>query len=386
MKLESKLGISTGVLILAMLVSASTAHLRLKGVMTLAGEVDGRRHPFTLDVQALQGHLANSIAGVQSCLVFAPPSAMHTAGRIALESSLKQVDSDISSLRELDNRLDLGADDGRLPGIMQQVEQIETQEREAFELSDLGTPDGTSRATALLETNILPPSATVGNALGQIVSDQIAIGAQQTATLRAGDYAVLLTLWTATVLGAIVGGLVSFFLARRITHGIALVSQRADAIASGDLTGAALTVDSTDQIGTLAGTIQRMQQSLGAIIGTVARTAGSFTASALSMGSAADQVHRRVDQQAQQTQQAATAMQEMSASIAEVSRHTQSAAETARSAAQIAHEGGEIVKQMLGSMRSIATAVSETSSTVGLLGEDSRRISQIVTVIDEIAR
>jgi len=41
---------------------------------------------------------------------------------------------------------------------------------------------------------------------------------------------------------------------------------------------------------------------------------------------------------------------------------------------------------MLGSMRSIATAVSETSSTVGLLGEDSRRISQIVTVIDEIAR
>ena len=37
-------------------------------------------------------------------------------------------------------------------------------------------------------------------------------------------------------------------------------------------------------------------------------------------------------------------------------------------------------------MHSIATAVSETSSTVGLLGEDSKRISQIVTVIDEIAR
>jgi methyl-accepting chemotaxis protein len=37
-------------------------------------------------------------------------------------------------------------------------------------------------------------------------------------------------------------------------------------------------------------------------------------------------------------------------------------------------------------MHSIATAVSETSSTVGLLGDDSKRISQIVTVIDEIAR
>jgi methyl-accepting chemotaxis protein len=104
------------------------------------------------------------------------------------------------------------------------------------------------------------------------------------------------------------------------------------------------------------------------------------------MRSASDQVHRRVDQQTQQTQQAATAMQEMSASIAEVSRHTHSAAETARSAAETAREGGAIVKQMLGTMHSITSAVSETSSTVGLLGEDSRRISQIVTVIDEIAR
>ena len=30
--------------------------------------------------------------------------------------------------------------------------------------------------------------------------------------------------------------------------------------------------------------------------------------------------------------------------------------------------------------------IRDSSSTVGLLGEDSRRISQIVTVIDEIAR
>jgi methyl-accepting chemotaxis protein len=132
--------------------------------------------------------------------------------------------------------------------------------------------------------------------------------------------------------------------------------------------------------------MQQMQSSLGSIIGAVVHNAGCLTASAGSMSAATDHIHRRVDQQTQQTQQAATAMQEMSASIAEVSRHTQSAAEAARSAAQNAHEGGEIVKQMLVSMHSIATASSEASAAIGLLGEDSRRISQIVTVIDEIAR
>jgi methyl-accepting chemotaxis protein len=122
------------------------------------------------------------------------------------------------------------------------------------------------------------------------------------------------------------------------------------------------------------------------VIGTVSQTSSTLAGSAESMRSASEQIHRRIDQQSQQTQQAATAMAQMSISIAEVSRHTQSAAETARDAAQTAHEGGDIVKRVLGSMQSIASAVTETSETVGLLGEDSRRISQIVTVIDDIAK
>jgi methyl-accepting chemotaxis protein len=165
-----------------------------------------------------------------------------------------------------------------------------------------------------------------------------------------------------------------------------MVAMRANAIAAGDLTGEELRLGRDDQLGVLAAAMNRMQSSLRDIIGTVADTAGTLTGSALSMSSASDQIHRRIDQQSQQTQQAATAMQEMSASIAEVSRHTQSAAETARSAAQTARDGGTIVKEMLGSMSEIAAAVTETSATVGLLGEDSKRISQIVTVIDEIAR
>jgi methyl-accepting chemotaxis protein len=196
---------------------------------------------------------------------------------------------------------------------------------------------------------------------------------------------VLVTLWTATILGALIGGLISLVITRSMVRGIAAVVERANAIASGDLTGADLHIGPSDQAGSLARAMRQMQNSLGGIIGTVAQTSRSLTASSISMNSATDHIHRRVEQQAQQTQRAATAMQEMSASIAEVSRHTKSAAETARSAAETAHEGDAIVKQMLSSMRSIATAVSDTSSALSLLGEDSCRISQIVTVIDEIA-
>ncbi|HTD97379.1 MAG TPA: HAMP domain-containing methyl-accepting chemotaxis protein, partial [Edaphobacter sp.] len=253
-------------------------------------------------------------------------------------------------------------------------------------LNELKTSEGTAQAYTTLQNQILPLEKSLFATVTEVSHSQMLQTEDELVRLRSANRATLYTLWIATILGAIIGGVISFFLARRITKAIDLVAERANAIAAGNLTGQALDLNSQDQIGSLSIAMQQMQTNLAGIIGTVVNTAGSLTGSAASMRTASDQIHRRIDQQSQQTQQAATAMQEMSASIAEVSRHTQSAAETARNAAQTAREGGDIVKQVLGSMHSIATAVSETSSTVGLLGDDSKRISQIVTVIDEIAR
>ena len=55
--------------------------------------------------------------------------------------------------------------------------------------------------------------------------------------LATANPATLYTLWIATILGALIGGVVSLLLARRITKSIDLVAERADAIAEGDLTG-----------------------------------------------------------------------------------------------------------------------------------------------------
>ncbi len=97
-------------------------------------------------------------------------------------------------------------------------------------------------------------------------------------------------------------------------------------------------------------------------------------------------IDQRMDRQTLQTEHAASALQQMSASIAEVSRHTQSAAETARSAAQTARLGGAAVAAVLEAMQKIAGAVAETHAIVELLGQDSRRIAQVTTVIDDIAK
>ena len=238
------------------------------------------------------------------------------------------------------------------------MDELKNAEERVETLNESRTPENLAAAYTLLESEILPGLKKTYDKSGAWSDAERVRVARDSDRLQHANHLTLITLWLATALGALVGGAFSILLGRHITRAVELVAARADSIAAGDLSGAELRLDTRDQVGTLAEAMNRMQESLRRIIGTVADTAGTLTGSAVSMRSASDQIHRRIDQQSQQTQQAATAMQEMSASIAEVSRHTQSAAETARSAAETARAGGVIVKQMLGSMQEIATAVS----------------------------
>ncbi|HZY61333.1 MAG TPA: HAMP domain-containing methyl-accepting chemotaxis protein [Edaphobacter sp.] len=386
MKLESKLGLSTGFLILAMLLSAYTAHLRVAEANRLSSVITSNRLPIIMASRDVDSHLTRTISGLESYMLFGLDPATSASFRQARKQQFAMAEAAVAKLRQDSAHFDLGADASRLDMIESGLARLKPLEDKVEELNETHSSQGTAGAYDTLQNQILPLEKSLFTTVTDLAQSQMTQTNQELVRLRAANRSTLITLWLATILGAIVGGVISTILARRITRGVDLVAERANAIASGDLTGEILNLDSKDQIGSLARAMQQMQSSLSSIIGTVVQTSGTLTGNAASMRTASDQIHRRIDQQSQQTQQAATAMQEMSASIAEVSRHTQSAAETARNAAQTARDGGDIVKQVLGSMRSIATAVSETSTTVTMLGDDSKRISQIVTVIDEIAR
>ena len=385
MKLETKLNTSTGILVFAMFLSAAMASWRMSQVMRLSAEIGSQRAPFLSRLQELRKDVADTVVSLESSIVEDPAQVEHAARHAERIAARKRAEKDMTVLQQLNHDLDLGADKDKISELAFQLQELTRLEDET-EASVHQGAEGLGKARIECVESVLPAAAAISEASEALIQSQMVLKANAIQALNTGNRAVVITLWIATVVGALLGGFFSLLLARRLTSAIQLVAERAAAIASGDLTGAELGVPSGDQIGALAEGMQSMQGGLAAIIGTVASTAGSLSSSAVSMRTASDQMHRRIDQQAQQTQHAATAMQEMSASIAEVSRHTQSAAETARSAAQTAREGGTIVRQMLGSMHSIASAVTETSDTVGLLGEDSKRISQIVTVIDEIAR
>jgi len=185
---------------------------------------------------------------------------------------------------------------------------------------------------------------------------------------------------------ALAGAVLSLVLGRRVARDMGSIADRANAIAAGDLSGALAVIDQTLEVVDLARAVSCVQNRLREMMGAFAETSRTLAGSANSMRLSSEGMHRRMDQQSQQTQQAATAMTEMSASIAEVSRHTQDAAQSARDAAATAREGGVIVNGMLEAIGEMTVGVGRSSAAIGLLAEDSKKISQIVNVIDEIAK
>ncbi len=386
MKLQANLGLSTGVLILSMLGSSYIAHIRIQQANRLSASVNNNRLPIISLTRDMRFASTVSVRALESYMLFGLDPASKQRFHKERLDRLAFGFAAMNQLLDPSRHFDLGPDGHSITEFQSGLIRLSQLQDETEHLNELHTSEGAAQAYDLLMNQILPLDASLFASLQDLVKSQETLRDAEMEHLLQANHQVLLSLWMATWFAALIGAMISFLIARRIIHAIDLVARRAKAIAQGDLTGAPLDVRSKDQIGDLASAMQQMQTNLAAIIGAVGETAGTLTTNAACMRTASDQVHRRIDQQTHQTQQAATAMQEMSASIAEVSRHTHSAAESARNASQIARDGGLIVKQALGNIHSIATAVSEASATIALLGEDSSRISRIVTTIDEIAR
>ena len=387
MKLQAKFGIMTAVLVAAMFLSSLIAQFRISESNNLSKMVMERRLPVHSSMHDLNGLIQASVRDLESYMLFGVDPDLATRFIREREDCMARAEVGIVRVRENVARIQLEPQDSeRMRKVDAGLVSIKDLEERIQRLNQAHTEAGTTEAYDLLRNELLGLNTSVAEDLDALMKTQRTLVDEESQKLEQQGQTVVFTLWITTLLGLLFGGGVCMVFTRHVSRGICRIVDHANAIAAGDLASSEGGEVSGDEIGELTLAMRKMQTSLSGIIGTVVNTARTLTGNADSMRSASDLIHRRIDEQSQQTQQAATALQQMSASIAEVSRHAQSAADTARSAAQTAHEGGDIVKEMLASMSSIATAVSETSSTVGLLGEDSKRISQIVTVIDEIAR
>jgi methyl-accepting chemotaxis protein len=181
----------------------------------------------------------------------------------------------------------------------------------------------------------------------------------------------LMTLFVA--LGLLVAGPATWLflnLLRRIRGGFAKADELASAIANGDLRHE-IQADGSDEIGHLLGQMQQMRSKLLALIRDVRQAADGVQVAASEVADGNMDLSARTEQTASSLQQTASTTDELSVTVRQNADNAAQANQLAQGASDVAGRGGQVVGEVVATMRGIH--------------DSSRRIADIIGVIDGIA-
>ncbi len=176
---------------------------------------------------------------------------------------------------------------------------------------------------------------------------------------------------SSALIGVLVAAVGGTFIARSLIRPIQVITERAAAVASGDLTGHPLPVLGRSETAILVESINQMSESLRASISDVRQ--GS-----IEIDAGSKQIAETSSTLASGTSQQAASLQEISASLQELSARTEQNASDAKTATEAAQGARTSSARGNDEMKLLTEAMGEIQSS-------SSEISKIIKVIDEIA-
>ncbi|HJV87478.1 MAG TPA: methyl-accepting chemotaxis protein [Noviherbaspirillum sp.] len=179
-------------------------------------------------------------------------------------------------------------------------------------------------------------------------------------------YLILVLAAVAGVLSVLVG----FLTTRRITAPLTDAVRIAKRVADGDLTSR-ITITTRDETGQLMEALKGMHESLSKIVDDVRGGAETMASASREMASGNMDLSAHTQEQASALQQTAASMGTLTSTVRQNAENARQANQLAASASEVAEKGGAVVSQVV--------------QTMGSINDSSRKIVDIIAVIDGIA-
>ncbi|MBA4094665.1 MAG: chemotaxis protein, partial [Candidatus Accumulibacter sp.] len=174
--------------------------------------------------------------------------------------------------------------------------------------------------------------------------------------------------------GGLIAGVLAVFMAYQLGRNISIPLDRAvrlaRRVAQGDLT-AEVKVRTRDEAGALMAALKDMNASLVSIVSQVRAGTATIATAAGEISAGNHDLSGRTEQQAASLEETASSMEELTSTVKQNADNARQAKQLAASAADTAARGGHVV--------------AEVVTTMGSINEASRKIADIITVIDGIA-
>ncbi|BFO57541.1 methyl-accepting chemotaxis protein [Acidovorax sacchari] len=234
----------------------------------------------------------------------------------------------------------------------------------------LVTDGDTVSATLGLMTRVAPPEAAWRDKLAQLVELQNTLNADAAADAQQTQTRSRLTGGALVAIAIALGLFIAWRTTATITQPIGRAVVVAERIARGDLTSR-VEVRIHDETGRLLDAIAAMQEQLRALVGHIGTTADSILQASSEVASGNLDLSHRTEQTSSNLQEAASALEDLTQTVHQGAEAARQANQMTASAAQVATRSGEVVSQVV--------------RTMDVISSSSRKISDIIGVIDGIA-
>lgn len=372
-----KLGLGFATLLGLMVVSSGISYLKAHTIREVEAQVDihvsSQKALFEL-----QRDLNRAQSKGREIILLGSQPAVEKA-RNQFTSNWKDLDNDSAALDELAPKWPSRENRERWAKAKAQLPNLRDAQVAGMSLASGGSAEAIVKAGTDFRDKATAVKDPLDVTLGEMADSFKTLLEQAREEVAAANSAMSWTMLISALMGLGIGMGVATYMGRSISAGISAVLSKAEAIASGDLTGEEVKIGSNDELGDLATAMNKMQASLVKMIVAVAENAQQVanaseefsavsqqitsnseetTAQANVVSNATDQVNRNL-------QTVATGAEEMSSTIADI----------AKNATESARVSGEAVK-----------TAEATNATISKLGVSSAEIGQVIKVITSIAQ
>jgi methyl-accepting chemotaxis protein len=226
------------------------------------------------------------------------------------------------------------------------------------------------QATQKAMNETMPRLASLQASVGKLAELQGSIVAANGAQIKNHIGSALAVMVALGIVALVVGAACALWVTRSITRPINYALQVARTVASGDLTSQ-IKASTRDETGQLLHALHDMNESLSQIVGQVRHGTVAIASASGQIATGNMDLSARTESQASALEETASSMEELTSTVKANADNAREADHLANSASSVASRGGEVVSQVV--------------TTMGSINESSRKVVDIIAVIDGIA-
>jgi len=363
LKVGVRLGLGFGVVLVLLSVITIIAISRLATMDANMGIVIHNNYPKTVAANNVERNLNRVARFMRNILIMDKPEDLKKEldrideSQNGITANLDKLEKSITS--EKGKEIFKGVIDVRAKYLILQEHFIK-----------LATDGKKNEARDLLLGELRPAQQAYFDELGKLLEYQGQL-MEEAGKQAAEDYQAARNLMTLLAIAAsLLGAGIAFWVTRSITRPLQQAVAVASAVAQGDLTQR-IEVKSTDETGQLLQALKDMNESLSNIVGDVRGSTDSITTAAKQIAAGNVDLSQRTEEQASSLEETASSMEELTSTVKQNAENAKQANQLAVTASGVAVKGGQVISEVVQTMASIS--------------DSSKKIVDIISVIEGIA-